>query len=66
MMAIFTYGFPVADEAFRKAKVELTTLSNYEAVLDLALSTNYIHESELQALQDWRKSPGTWEPKTAL
>jgi orotate phosphoribosyltransferase len=65
MMAIFTYGFPVADEAFRKAKVELTTLSNYEAVLDLALSTNYIHESELQALQDWRKSPGTWEPKTA-
>lgn len=66
MMAIFTYGFPVADEAFRKAKVELTTLSNYEAVLELALSTNYIHESELQALQDWRKSPGTWEPKTAL
>ncbi|NLT03376.1 MAG: orotate phosphoribosyltransferase [Bacteroidales bacterium] len=65
MMAIFTYGFPVADEAFRKAKVELTTLSNYEAVLDLALSTNYIHESELQALQDWRKSPGTWEPKAA-
>lgn len=65
MMAIFTYGFPVADEAFRKAKVELTTLSNYEAVLELALSTNYIHESELKALQDWRKSPGTWEPKTA-
>lgn len=31
MMAIFTYGFPVADEAFRKAKVELTTLSNYES-----------------------------------
>src|SRR5574344_1264722 len=65
MMAIFTYGFPVADAAFRKAKVELTTLSNYEAVLELALSTNYIHESELKALQDWRKSPGTWEPKTA-
>lgn len=65
MLAIFTYGFPVADEAFRKAKVELTTLSNYEAVLDLALSTHYIHESELQALQEWRKSPSTWEPKVA-
>lgn len=63
MLAIFTYGFPVADEAFRKAKVELTTLSNYEAVLDLALATNYIHESELEALQEWRKSPSTWEPK---
>lgn len=63
MLAIFTYGFPVAEEAFRKARVELTTLSNYEAVLEMALSTNYIHESELTALQEWRKSPGTWEPK---
>lgn len=64
MLAIFTYGFPVADEAFKKAKVELTALSNYEAVLELAVATNYIHESELQALQEWRNAPSTWEPKT--
>lgn len=63
MLAIFTYGFTVAEDAFKKAKVELTTLSNYEAVLELALSTNYIHESELKALQEWRKSPASWEPK---
>jgi len=63
MMAIFSYGFPVAEEAFRKAKVELTSLSNYEAVLEIALATNYIHESELTALQEWRKSPATWLPK---
>jgi len=64
MLAIFTYGFPIAEEAFRKAKVELTTLSDYETVLEMALSTNYIHESELTALQEWRKSPETWEPKS--
>jgi len=63
MLAIFTYRFTVAENAFKKAKVELTTLSNYEAVLELALSTNYIQESELKALQEWRKSPATWEPK---
>lgn len=63
MLAIFSYGFPVAEEAFRKARVELTTLSNYEAVLETALATNYIHESELTALQEWRKSPATWLPK---
>jgi len=63
MMAIFSYGFPVAEEAFKKAKVELTTLSNYEAVLEIALATNYIHESELTALQEWRKAPATWLPK---
>jgi len=63
MLAIFTYGFPVAVDAFKKAKVELTTLSNYEAVLETALATNYIHESELNALKEWRKSPATWSPK---
>ncbi len=64
MLAIFSYGFPVAEEAFKKAKVELTTLSDYESVLEMALATDYIHESELKALQEWRKSPGTWSPKT--
>lgn len=63
MLAIFTYGFPEAEEAFRKAKVELTTLSNYDAVLETALATNYIHESELKTLQEWRISPSSWELK---
>jgi orotate phosphoribosyltransferase len=63
MLAIFTYGFPEAENAFKKAKVELTTLSNYDAVLDTALATKYIHESELKALQEWRVSPSTWQPK---
>jgi len=63
MLAIFTYGFPEAEEAFRKAKVELTALSNYDAVLETALATNYIHESELLTLQEWRLSPSTWQPK---
>jgi orotate phosphoribosyltransferase len=63
MLAIFTYGLPEAEEAFKKAKVELTALSNYDAVLETALATDYIHESELKALQKWRVSPSTWEPK---
>lgn len=65
MLAIFTYDFPVANEAFRRAKVELTALSNYQAVLEMALSTNYIQESELKELQEWRKSPQTWSPKNS-
>lgn len=63
MLAIFTYGFHVAELAFKNAKVELTTLSDYNSVLEMALETNYIHESELKALQEWRRSPSTWEPK---
>ncbi|NCC98569.1 MAG: orotate phosphoribosyltransferase [Bacteroidia bacterium] len=61
MVAIFTYGFPLAQEQFKKAGVELTTLSNYEAVLKHALKTNYINNKDLAALQEWRKDPSVWQ-----
>ena len=64
MVAIFTYGFPVAVEAFKEAKVTLTTLSNYDAVLEEALRTDYIDESEIAVLQEWRKDPANWNPET--
>jgi orotate phosphoribosyltransferase len=63
MLAIFTYGFPVAVENFRKAGCSLTTLSNYEALLELALELKYIREDTLTVLQQWRKSPDTWDPE---
>ena len=60
MVAIFTYGFPLAEEQFSNAGVELTTLSNYEAVIERALSINYIPESALPTLREWRKDPSHW------
>lgn len=60
MMAIFTYGFPVAEENMKQADVNLITLCNYEAILQEALDTNYIKESELVTLQEWRKDPEVW------
>ena len=61
MVAIFTYGFPVAEEKFKKAKVKLTTLCNYDAVLTEALATNYITANDIETLQEWRQSPSTWK-----
>lgn len=60
MVAIFTYGFPVAQEQFAAANVELTTLSNYNALLELAAETNYIDASVIPTLQEWRKDPSNW------
>ena len=60
MVAIFTYGFPIAAEKFQKAKVELTTLSNYDAVLEYALKVDYISNDDIDILRAWRKSPETW------
>lgn len=60
MVAVFTYGFPVAEANMKEARVELTTLTNYDAILDKALQIDYIAESEVKTLQDWRQNPETW------
>lgn len=57
MTAIFTYGFPVADQNFRQAGVKLDTLSNYDTLVQLALEQGYIKEEELDFLREWRKDP---------
>lgn len=64
MVAIFTYQFPLAVENFQKAGVELLTVSNYSAMLEAAVETNYIQESDLDALREWRKDPANWVPNT--
>ncbi|KRD10070.1 orotate phosphoribosyltransferase [Flavobacterium sp. Root901] len=60
MAAIFTYGFGVAEENFKKANVDLFTLSNYENLLDLAVQKQYITEDQQSTLQEWSVSPSTW------
>mgnify|MGYP006062983663 FL=1 len=42
MISIFTYGFPISYENFKKKNVELHTLSSYDILLEQALSTDYI------------------------
>ena len=60
MIAIFSYNFPVAEEKFKNAKVKLTTLCNYNAVLAEALATHYITEDDMETLNKWRIDPSTW------
>jgi len=61
MVANFTYDFPIATENFKKAEVELITLTNYDAVLKEALRIEYIAESDLETLQEWRRAPADWK-----
>ncbi len=62
MVAIFSYEFPVAVKKFRDAGIQLITLSNYNAMLEAALAINYIKESDVETLKEWRKDPGSWMP----
>lgn len=60
MVASYTYGFPVAKEAFREADVKLVTLTDYEAVVEKALETGYIKQDDVPVLAEWRKNPSEW------
>ena len=60
MLAIFSYNFPHAASNFEDAKVELTTLSNYNVLLKLAYDSGEINDDQLESLNNWRKSPETW------
>jgi orotate phosphoribosyltransferase len=60
MVAIFTYDFPVAAEAFKKAGVKLVTLSNYNALLDIAFTKKILDQKQLEVLSKWRENPSEW------
>ena len=60
MVAIFSYGFDIAETNFKEKNVRLTTLSNYESLLNLASESSYISDKEMDALKDWRKDPSSW------
>lgn len=60
MLAIFTYGFPLADDNFEKAGIELHTLSNYTTMLEIAKDLGYVGVKDLASLEEWRKDPSVW------
>ena len=61
MVASYTYGFPVAQKAFKDAQIKLVTLTDYEHVVDEALKTGYIDDSDVEVLHEWRKDPAHWD-----
>ncbi len=60
MCSVFTYGFDIAKNLFEKENVTIVSLSNYNALLELAIEKKLITAEELRSLQDWRSNPSTW------
>ena len=60
MIAIFTYGFGKATDAFAAEGCRLDTLSNYGVLVDMAAASGYITRGEVDTLREWRTSPGEW------
>jgi orotate phosphoribosyltransferase len=60
MVAIFTYEFKKATDAFTIEKCKLDTLSNYSILVETAVKTGYIGQAEVETLKKWRVDPAGW------
>ncbi len=60
MAAIFTYNFQLSFNNFKEANCELITLSDYDALVQQAVDSSYISESDVNLIKDWRLDPGSW------
>lgn len=59
-VAIFTYGFAASEQAFRDAKIELKTLSNFNELIEVAVKEKYITAAQKDILLNWNEDPKNW------
>lgn len=62
LVAVFTYGFDVAEARFREAGVDYLAISSYTHMLQEALERGNIAKNQLALLEQWRSDPATWRP----
>ncbi|MEO6671702.1 MAG: orotate phosphoribosyltransferase [Ferruginibacter sp.] len=60
MVSIFNYGFSEATDAFKTAGINLSSLTNYEILIDLAITKRIVSEAQLNTLLNWRADPSSW------
>ena len=64
MVAMFTYDFNQALKAFKDEELELITLTNYHAMIEAALATEYIKDQDVDTLELWHDNPENWMPSS--
>lgn len=60
MAAIFTYGFLLAEENFKKENIDLVCLSDFMSLLEEALKRGTLSQDEIVSVKSWRMAPETW------
>ena len=61
MIALFTYGFSQASEAFEANQLPLHTLSDYSTLIAAAEANKSIDATTSAHLTKWRNDPAAWE-----
>ncbi len=65
-LAIISYGFPEATDAFAAAGVRLHTLTSFDAVLREALGRGLLDDPGAATVRDWLGEPHGWALRRSL
>lgn len=58
--AIFTYGLEKGNKLLAEAGTKLVTLTNYDELIEVALTKNYVSKEDMETLKEWKQNPETW------
>jgi len=61
IIAIFNYGFDVAKKRFEDANCRMLSLSDYNALIEYAITSDYITKKDYNSLKNWREDPANWK-----
>ena len=61
MVAIFTYGFTVAEKAFSDGGVPFKTLTNYKTLIEMAVEKGMVNPDQQGILLNWQQDPSNWK-----
>ena len=61
MVSIFNYGFDVADKAFAEKHCSFISLTNYTAMIGLAVEKGIVAKETESVLLEWRNDPANWK-----
>ena len=61
MVSIFTYGFPIAAEAFKTAGIPLFSFTNYPTLINLAIEKGLVEPQVENTLLNWANDPAGWQ-----
>lgn len=60
MVSIFTYGFNISRQNFAEKDLKFYSLSDYDTLIEEAVKQQYVSESQLITLHEWRNNPAEW------
>lgn len=61
MVSIFSYGFDTANENFKEAGLEYTSLTDYSTLINIGLEKGKIQPEAEMLLLQWQSDPANWQ-----